>query len=324
MTNLEKALRDFADPTSLHETLRKLPPSVPTPLVLDALVHFLAQTDTQLGVLVTTLKKQKPAILALLQKRLTSDVGPRALFLSEYLRVAGDSKWPQAIDALQLMRAVGRDAKGRKVAATLAKDLAASTACAALVHRKGNDWFCAHAIQVLIFNETELGLDALAPIIDELDQFDRELIEKWAPKNSPVTKLVTQRQETKRKASNAVAWVKQAGIDVEDFDFTLQLRSSAGAQFLVAATDSGMPWFQCALSVREPGKPEYARPNTSFENFGTKDDLGVGVPAPENFDVWFQNATKKLGIVWLWDEARLHTSLRGKNRNKLVSWLRGN
>jgi hypothetical protein len=321
--NIEKALRDFADPTSLHETLRKLPPSAPTPLVLDALVHFLGQTDTQLGVLVTTLKKQKPAMLALLQKRLTSDVGPRAVFLSEYLRVAGDSKWPQAIDALQSMRAVGRDAKGRKVAAALAKDLAAATACAALVHKRGHDWFSQYAIQVLIFNETELGLDALAPIVDELDQFDRELIEKWAPKDSPVTKLVTQRQQAKRKASNAVAWVKQAGIDVEDFDFWLQLRSEAGAQFLVAATDSGMPWFQCVLSVNDPTKPEYARPKTSYENFGTKDDLGVGIPAPEGFDVWFQNATKKLAIIWLWEEAMLRTSLRGKARNKLVAWLRG-
>lgn len=320
---LEKDLRDFADLKSLHAALRTLPPTAPTPLVLDALVHLFTLDDTDLPVLVTTLKKQKPALLALLARRLEKLTSTRALFIREYLRVAGDAAWPAAIDALATIPRIGRNPAGRKAAQQLAADPAAASACAVLVQSGGRDWVVGTVVTVLVFVEGELGLDALAPIVHQLPPPDRELIEKFAPEGSPLTALIRQQQASQRAGSKGVAWARAIGLEVDRFDLHLQLEAEEGGDFLIAIHDDGDLWVQASLRRHDAALPEYAWPTTRIGLFGSADQLGVGVPEPGNVGPWLRAASKKLGLTWEWDTARFRTSVRGKARNQLLAYFRG-
>ena len=320
---IEKALRDFADLKSLHATLRALPPNAPTPLVLDALVHLFTLDDTDVPVLVTTLKKQKPALLGLLGRRLETVTSTRALFVREYLRVAGDGAWPAAIDALHAVTRVGRDAAGRKVAQQLAANPAAASACAVLVQSAKWNWLVGTVVLVLIFVPGELGLDALAPHLERLGPSDREFIEKWAPEGSPLTTLIRRQEAERRAESKAVAWARAIGLEVDTFSFHLELRAREGGDFLIAISDSNDPWFQAELLKRDASKPEYAWPKTRLGLFGSADQLGVGVPPIDDVGPWFREASAKLGLTWDWDEPLVRTSVRGKARKQLLAYFRG-
>ena len=320
---LEKDLRDFADLKTVHAALRSLPSTAPTPLVLDALVHLLTLNDTDIPVLVTTLKKQKPAHLALLARRLEKVTSTRALFLREYLRVGGEASWPAAIDALAAIPKVGHGAAGRKTAQRLATDPAAAAACAALVRGWPGDWVVQTVFLVMVFVEGELGLDALAPHVDRLPPTEREFIEKWAPEGSPLTALVRAQEAARRSSSKAVAWAREIGLEVESFNFHLELQDPQGGDFLIDITDSGDPWFQASLCRHDPALPEYAWPTTRLGLFGSKDGLGVGVPPTNEVGPWLRAASKKLGLTWDWDAARLRTTVRGKARTQLLAYFRG-
>lgn len=318
-----KDLTDFSDLKSLHDALRAPTPSTPTTLVLDALAHLFTLTDTDVPVLVTTLKKQKPAVLTLLARRLEQVTSTRSIFVREYLRVAGEGAWPAAIDALLSATKVSRNAPGRRVAQSLAADPAAAAACAALMRNWAGDWFIQTVVAVLVFVEGDVGLDALAPHIEQLNPFDRELIEKWAPAGSPLNALIRTQEAARRSSSKAVAWAHSLGLDVEAFDFHLELQASEGGDFLIDITDAGDPWFQASLRRHDGARPEYAWPTTRLGLFGSADGLEVGIPEVNDVGPWLRAASQKLGLTWNWDEATLRTSVRGRSRNQLLTYFRG-
>jgi hypothetical protein len=54
-----------------------------------------------------------------------------------------------------------------------------------------------------------------------------------------------------------------------------------------------------------------------------RDDLQLGRCALDELPAYFARAAERLAIEWSWDEAGLQSSLRGRKRAAVLSWLRG-
>jgi hypothetical protein len=105
------------------------------------------------------------------------------------------------------------------------------------------------------------------------------------------------------KAESSIA--KKLGLNVELLKFFLEIDGSKpkGARevhLIISADD------------RHSGLPTQA--------------LGVEDKPPRDFlkvRDWFSSVTKRERITWHWDTVRIRTNLRGKHRDAMVEWLRG-
>jgi hypothetical protein len=188
----------------------------------------------------------------------------------------------------------------------------------------------------LALDGSETSCDALLPHFagaantgsGELDRL--ALLQKHAADTPAMRALLGQvkaRLATREALSPALALAASLGLDVQTFWFDVGLHSFEPDETRVsrfqggARVDSRSPrWFDVWMG--EVNTSSLASRHTRFVGTqGGADGFGLGTCSAGDLPKWIASAAQLLGITWRSLEPR--TNLRGKKKEALHAWLRG-
>ena len=320
--------------------LKSLPEDVDVGLAAQVLGDQFADSRSVWGVARIHKKLPEPVIRALLQ-RLEGVVSPASIFVRAFL--AGTTEladaWEQAMYrllSLDTTYAWGSKQKRAKLEALAAEPKVVEALQASVVT---TETMRMDALAVLAIDASEASVDALMPHFEraarEKDQkLDRLLaLKKYASPTPAMTAMLARVDAMvgeRNSASPALEFAASIGLGaMEKFWFDLFLASDAvnangvpqfqgGLHF-----DSGqLHWFSCHLSEVQPASLKF-----EGSRFGTKgvqsDALKLGACEPDRVPIWLEGAARKLRCQWNFEYGRPRTNLRGKKRDQMMAWLRG-
>jgi hypothetical protein len=342
----EAVLRDVeSHRAELGEVLKALPPDVDPELAADA-----AMTLVWKGVWTESWRFARacgrlppPAIRAVL-RRLPAAPGPHAVVLRDLVPLelddaALEAAWGGALQALldlQTSYGWGSKQKRAKLQALAAEPrlLGAVQAAAGACEEAPVD-----LLAVLAIDASEASVDALLPHVERAArEKDRglDLLQRLRThaRSTPTLDALLARVEglleAREAASPALLLARELGFgEVETFWF-FTLFGSTGLD------RSNVPVYQVSLRVdsREadwlsvhvsgPVGMELRIPGTSFGADAVhRDELGLGRCAASELPQWLARSARKLGVTWSLSQVDPSTSVRGKKRERLARWLRG-
>jgi hypothetical protein len=290
-----------------------------------------------------TCKDLPPPVIRAVRAKLESLSTPTAIFLRESVGAdATDEElapaWRAALVALldlDTTYAWGSKQRRAKLAgvASNPKLVAAIQAVAVGCERPPADM-----LAVLTIDASEASADALMPhfaraardrdgTLDLLERLERHA------RDTPAMKAMFERVRAlladRNASSPALDLARRIGIgEVDTFWFSGYLGSTQPNEHRV-------PHVQSNLTIDSRGGDTFSvsvsRSGGGVSWVGTKfnqdkihrDDLGLGRCEPDDLPAWLARAATSLDITWGFDEMGIRTNLRGKKRDRLLGWLRG-
>lgn len=332
-------LTDARTPFSrIRRWLEAPPEGVPASVLAAALLRERDSDSTQL-LFRGAPKLNRDIVTAVLEALRAEPPSLVSIFLLTALdEAAPERDWPQAVAALNsLFSTLSWGAAPRRATfASLARSrfLPAFQAAAVAIADAPVE-----LLTVLAASGSEASVDALMPHFQHattqkdlaLDRLER--LRTHAAKTRPletmfatVSRLLAERND----ASPALAFGRRLGFgEVEVFSVHFGLSSDQ-------MTSGGVPLYQCHVEIDSTGQTwlrvsvskidlRSMMPSLDFSNdgadFSDPFKLGITACSPDELPTWFAVLGSKLGVKWnvsIWS-----SSLRGKKRDALLRWMRG-
>lgn len=239
-----------------------------------------------------------------------------------------DVQWVESLDAL---RAFGtsypwsskqRRAKLQKVAND-PRLLAGVQAVAATCEAVTLDW-----LAVLAIDGSDASVDALLPHVHRATSHPDERLELGlealaelkvhAASNPSMTAffaLVDRAQNERSRGSAAMRIASKLGLSLDTFWFTTDLHT-VGPRLL----GPNSAWARVSIDSR---RPDALRAMISHHDPDDRySQLDLNDCEPEALPAALAKAAKRFRLEWNFDQARIKTHLRGKDRDLVVDWLR--
>jgi len=338
-----------ADWERLIQAFKKLPADVDPMLAAGAVLQLLPADRSSFWAFGRHCQWLPAPVIRAVLERLAGDVRPAVFFLRESVdREASDealcASWRTALQGmLDLDLTYGWGSKQRKAKLQgLAENPALLQAIQTVV--VASEEVSRDLLAVLTIDASEASLDALIPHVERAVQsqgweLDRLEDLRTHARSTPALDALFERMEAllqaRRARSPALELARALGFGELDV-FWFKLYATGGEEGDEQAmtyrdhchltVDSRAPvWFSFSMSTRGPdGELGRIVPVFTFDSEGLRNDtLGLGACEPMRFPEWMTLAAKRLRSDWNIEQASVMSSLRGRQRTRLVNWLRG-
>ncbi|NVJ22031.1 MULTISPECIES: hypothetical protein [Myxococcus] len=333
----------------LIKALKKLPEDVDPMLAAGAVLRLIPEDRSYLGSFGRHCQQLPAPVIRAVLERLAGDVRPAVYFLRESVDREGSDEalrgsWRMALQGmLDLDVTYGWGSKQRKAKLQgLAENPVLLQAIQTVV--VASEEVALDMLAVLTIDASEASLDALIPHVEravrsqgwELDRLE-DL--RTHARSTPALDALFERMEAllqaRRARSPALELARELGFGEPEV-FWFRLYATGGEEgdgqsmtyryHCHLTVDSRAPvWFRFSMSSWGPdGVPGRIVSVFDFDSEGLQNDtLGLGACAPSRFPEWMARAAKQLRTEWSLDQMSVMTSLRGRQRTRLVEWLKG-
>ncbi|NTX06676.1 hypothetical protein [Myxococcus sp. CA040A] len=333
----------------LIKVLKKLPVDVDPMLAAGAALQLLPADRSFFGSFGQHCQRLPAPVIRAVLERLAGDVRPAVFFLRESVDREGSDEalcasWRTALQGmLDLNVTYGWGSKQRKAKLQgLAENPVLLQAIQTVV--VASEEVSLDMLAVLTIDASEASLDALIPHVERAVQsqgweLDRLEDLRTHARSTPALDALFERMEAllqaRRARSPALELARALGFgELDVFWFKLyaaggeegDARSMTYRHHCHLTVDSRAPvWFSFSMSTWGPdGEPGRIVPVFDFDSEGLQNDtLGLGACEPTRFPEWMALAAKRLRSDWDLEQVSVMSSLRGRQRTRLVKWLRG-
>lgn len=344
---IETALRAPSPERSprLLEVLKALPDDVDPALAAGAALSLIGDSYNPAWLFARTCRRLPVPVIHAILEQLEADRRPQAFFLREYVRSdleadALAAEWDSAMQALLDLETTytwGSKQKRAKFQALAAQPrvLQGLQTAAVACEKVSLD-----LLAVLAADASEASLDALIPHVERAVrqqdwELDRLQLLRTHARSTPVLEDLFSRMQAliaaRRARSPALGLARELGFgEPEAFWFQVHLASPAldgvpayRHQVHLSVDSRSATWFSVSASESSPGDLRHPK-GTSFSSDELhRDQLGLGTCEPAGFPSWLAASAERLRTRWNFDGMHFGTSLRGKKRDRLERWLRG-